>query len=155
MPKSGLIEVDESTCNATAMRKASRRLSSMYDEALMPCGLKSTQHAILSELIRRRRHPPTMRELADALIMDRSGLGHNLRPLERSGFIDLRTSHEDRRRRHVVLTPVGICKFDEAKRLWSAAQRRFDRAFGKDKAADLRSTLLQIAKDERLGVGIR
>ncbi|WP_210253178.1 MarR family winged helix-turn-helix transcriptional regulator [Beijerinckia sp. L45] len=122
----------------------------MYDEALEPCGLKSTQHAILSELVRRRLQPPTMRELADALVMDRSSLGHNLRPIARDGLVTWAPSLQDRRRRHVTLTPAGIEKFKEAKKLWNSAQRRFDRVFGEREASEFRRTLLAIANDERL-----
>ena len=35
----------ESPCIATAMRKASRRLSQLYDDALAPSGLRATQYA--------------------------------------------------------------------------------------------------------------
>ena len=48
-----------SPCNATAMRKASRRLTQLYDDALEPCGLRSTQFAILAELDRRSLEPST------------------------------------------------------------------------------------------------
>jgi DNA-binding MarR family transcriptional regulator len=139
-----------SPCNATAMRKASRRLTQFYDDALKPCGLRPTQFAILAELNRRSLEPPTMRELADALVMDRSALGHNLRPLERDEFIALDESEEDRRRRHVGMTPQGKAQFKEAKRLWQTAQRRFNEVFGQSQATDLRATLLAIAYDERL-----
>ena len=69
-----------SECFATAARKASRRLSQFYDEALEPSGLRSTQYAILAELAR-SGEPPTLAELASALVSDRSAVGHNLRPL--------------------------------------------------------------------------
>ena len=141
---------EASLCVGTATRKASRRLTQLYDNALSPCGLRSTQYAILAELDRRSHKPPTMRELADALVMDRSALGHNLRPLERSGFIALDESEEDRRRRHVAMTPQGKVKFKEAKRLWQTAQDRFNEVFGQSQAADLRATLLAIASNERL-----
>ena len=39
-----------SLCCATATRKASRRLTQLYDDVLEPCGLRSTQAAILVEL---------------------------------------------------------------------------------------------------------
>ncbi len=133
------------------MRKASRRLTQLYDDAISPSGLRSTQFAILSELDRRAKAPPTMRELADALVMDRSALGHNLRPLERDDYIQLQESDADRRRRHVVMTPQGKAKFKEAKRLWQSAQDRFTKVFGPAAAAALRTTLLTIAYDERLG----
>jgi DNA-binding MarR family transcriptional regulator len=139
-----------SPCNATAMRKASRRLTQLYDDALEPCGLRSTQFAILAELNGRSLEPPTMRELADALVMDRSALGHNLRPLERDELIALDESEEDRRRRYVVMTPQGKAKFKEARRLWQTAQDRFNQVFGQSQATGLRATLLAIAYDERL-----
>jgi len=140
----------ECLCSATAIRKASRRLSQLYDDAIATSGLKTTQFAILVELARRSKQPPTMAELADALVMDRSALGHNLRPLERDGLIALEESDEDRRCRHVIATSLGKAKFREAKKLWQKAQDRFDLIFGKAKAASLRATLLEVAHDERL-----
>ena len=140
----------ESPCIATAMRKAPRRLSQLYDDALAPSGLRATQYALLSELERRSKKPPTMRELADAMVMDRSALGHNLRPLERDGLIALEESNEDRRRRHVVVTAQGRAKHREAKCLWQIAQGRFEEVYGRSQAADLRAILLTIAHEERL-----
>lgn len=139
-----------SPCNATALRKASRRLTQLYDDALEPSGLRSTQFAILAELNRHGKAPPTMAELAHALVTDRSALGHNLRPLERDGYVTLEESDEDRRRRHVVMTSQGKVKFREARPLWARAQERFVTVFGESAAADLRATLLDIAYDERL-----
>ncbi len=139
-----------SPCNATALRKASRRLTQLYDAALEPTGLRSTQLAILAELADRSKDPPTLAELADALATDRSSLGHNLRPLERDGFIVLREAAADRRRRHIALTSKGKTKWREALRLWQVAQDRFEHVFGRSAAAALRATLLGIAHDERL-----
>ncbi|WP_420993114.1 MarR family winged helix-turn-helix transcriptional regulator [Cupriavidus sp. 30B13] len=138
-----------SPCNCTAMRKASRRLSQMYDNALAPTGLKSTQYSILAE-IKRHGEPPTMRELADAMVMDRSTLGHNLGPLERDGLVELAASATDRRSKHVVLTARGRARIAEARRLWQAAQKRFEQRFGAAQAAALRAVLLDIAADETL-----
>jgi hypothetical protein len=70
-----------SPCNATALRKASRRPTQLYDVALEPTGLRSTQFAILAELANWSTDPPTLAQLADALATDRSSPGHNLRPL--------------------------------------------------------------------------
>jgi DNA-binding MarR family transcriptional regulator len=141
---------EESPCYATAMRKASRRLTQLYDDALEQSGLRSTQLAILAELDRRSTEPPTMAALANALVMDRSALGHNLRPLERDGLIALLEGKEDRRRRHVALTSQGEEKFREAKKLWQMAQERFLEVFGRTEGLRLRATLLGIANEERL-----
>jgi DNA-binding MarR family transcriptional regulator len=135
-----------------AMRKASRRLTQLYDNALGASGLRSTQYTILAEVERRSGKPPTMAELAEALVMDRSALGHNLRPLERDGFVTLEASSKDRRRRHVIMTARGRVKLREARRLWKTAQDRFAEVFGAGKAARLRATLLEIAHDERLAM---
>jgi len=132
---------------------ASRRLTQLYDDALAPSGLKSTQFAILSELVRMSASPPTMRELADVLAVDRSALGHNLRPLERDGLIALETSDSDRRRRHVVITALGKARYRAALGHWQRGQDRFAAVFGRSRADALRSTLLGIAYDERLTNG--
>ena len=40
----------DSRCHCTALRKASRRISQLYDVALAPSGLKTTQRAILAQI---------------------------------------------------------------------------------------------------------
>lgn len=150
MPAERNLYSEESRCCATAMRKASRRITQLYDVALGRSGLRSTQYAILSELNRRAKESPTLQELADALVMDRSALGHTLRPLERDGLLAMQASDEDRRRRHVVITAEGKAKYREAKQFWQKAQDRFLKVFGEHDAMRLRSTLLDIAYDERL-----
>lgn len=142
--------ISAALCNATALRKASRRVSALYDEALKDIGLKTTQFAILAELGRRDDRPPTMRELADALVMDRSGLGHNLRPLERDAYLEFREGEQDRRRRHVVLTQKGRDALARGRALWRRAQDRFDAVYGAEAAAALRKILLGLAEDARL-----
>jgi DNA-binding MarR family transcriptional regulator len=141
-----------SACTATALRKASRRITQFYDEALAPSGLRSTQYAVLSELQRRGAQAPSLQELADALVMDRSALGHTLRPLERDGLVALQTDIDDARRRLIALTDQGLARFTVAKPLWALAQRRFHRLFGAAEAAVLRETLLRIASDDRLSM---
>ena len=138
------------SCFATATRKASRRLTQLYDDMLEPSGLRSTQMAILVEIELMSAKPPTVAELAAVLVTDRSGLGHNLRPLERDGLIALLEGTEDRRRRNVVLTAHGKAKLREALPLWNKAQERFLAVFGELEAERLRATLLGIAEDERL-----
>jgi DNA-binding MarR family transcriptional regulator len=141
---------DAIPCSATALRKASRRVTQLYDEALSPSGLRSTQFMILAELERRARRFPTMRELADALVMDRSSLGHNLRPLERDGLVELEQSEEDRRRHLVTLTRLGKSRTRSARRYWLKAEEHFQSVFGEAQAHELRATLLGIARADHL-----
>src|SRR3984885_6118095 len=100
--------VARSACTCGSLRKASRRISQFYDAALAPVGIKSTQFSILAEVERGSVEGPlTMCELATAMVMDRSTLGHNLRPLERDGLVVLRLASDDRRKRYVELTKKG------------------------------------------------
>jgi DNA-binding MarR family transcriptional regulator len=137
-------------CFVGAARKASRRLTQFYDDALEPCGLRSTQYSILSELIR-FAGPPTLAELASALVSDRSAVGHNLRPLIRDGYLALEPGAEDRRERRIVLTLQGEFKHREARALWQAVQDEFLAVYGKDQSESLRAALLDVAYDPRLG----
>jgi DNA-binding MarR family transcriptional regulator len=149
MPRSIPSQAD-ARCNATELRKASRRLTQLYDDALAPSGLRSTQFAILYELARRARKPPTLQELAETLVMDRSALGHTLRPLERDRLVRLEPGANDRRQRYIVLTAKGRTKMQTAESLWERTQRQFETTVGKTKAADLRDLLAGIAAIETL-----
>ena len=134
-------------CNCAALRKASRRLTQFYDAAVAPSGLKSTQLAMLSEIERRLDDPPTMRDLAEALVMDQSTIGQNLRPLEREGLVTLEQDARDLRRRYVKLTRKGRSRIAIARPLWEEAQTRFENHFGSLQAANLRNLLLNIARE--------
>ncbi len=139
------------------MRRASRRISQLYDTALAPIGIKSTQYSILTEIERgSSRGAVTLCELAAAMVMDRSTLGHNLRPLQRDELLVLRLSGDDRRKRHVELTKKGRAMLQRARRLWRQAEGRFENVFGKEPAAQLRTVLLDIANNQDLSsLGLR
>ncbi len=76
-------------CNAGAVRRAGRRLLHMYDIIMAPTGLKQCQYSILSALNSRGAALPSVQELAEELVLDRSTLGQNLRPLERDNYVPL------------------------------------------------------------------
>ncbi len=138
-------------CTCGSLRKASRRISQFYDTALAPVGIKSTQYSILSEVERgSRQRAVTICELATAMVMDRSTLGHNLRPLERDGLVVLKLWTDDRRKRHVELTKKGRDVLQKSRRLWQQAEGRFEKIFGKQPAAELRAVLLSIAGNREL-----
>ena len=132
-----------SQCNVTALRKASRRLSQIYDAALAPHGLRSTQRAILAHVARARS--PTIGELAAALVLDRTALNHNLKPLVREDYLKVAVDENDARGRRVELTDRGQQILDASRDGWLAAQRVFEQTFGETQAAALRSALETIA----------
>lgn len=135
-------------CYALAMRKASRRLTSLYDEVMAPVGLRSTQFSILRQIA--RSGAISINELGEALVMDRSAVGHSLRPLQRDGLISLDRGTTDRRNVYATLTDVGRRRLEEATVLWRSAQGRVTEAIGLQQADQLRGRLLDIAQDERL-----
>ncbi len=140
----GLVEAG--LCNSTALRKATRRVSQLYDAALAPSGLRSTQRSILIHIA--RAGTPTMGALAADLVLDRSALAHNLKPLERDGFVTVTPDPKDKRSRIVSLTARGEAKLADTMSLWAEAQRRFEAAFGTDEARALRATLGLVASTE-------
>jgi DNA-binding MarR family transcriptional regulator len=133
----------ESVCNGTALRKATRRVSQLYDSVLAPCGLRSTQRSILIHIA--RAGTPTMGDLAAALVLDRSALAHNLKPLERDGFVAVVVDPADKRSRLIKLTALGTAKLEESLQLWQNAQHRFEATFGPEQAGELRRSLALIA----------
>jgi len=138
-------------CTCGSLRAASRRVSQYYDSVLAPLRLKITQFSILAEVHRGGLQVPiSMHDLAVAMFMDRSTLGHNLRPLVRDELLQLRTDRDDGRKRYVLLKRKGFEVLQQARRLWECAEKRIERVFGKESAAALRATLLRIANEQLL-----
>lgn len=130
-------------CSCLALRQAARHVTKLYDDALAPLELGLNQYSILAKL--RRVGPQSLQDLAALLIMDRSTLGHLLRPLEKRGLVTLDVSEEDRRGRVIALTPAGTTLMKKAHPLWAKAERRFEGVFGADAARGLRTVLKQVA----------
>jgi DNA-binding MarR family transcriptional regulator len=130
---------DDSVCTCLAIRQAARQITQLYDTEMAEAGLRITQYALLVRLS--KRGPLTVQELAEALVMDRSTLGHNLRPLERDGLVAIAVDGEDRRVRRLHLTAAGKEKVKEAQAAWKRAQQRFNSRYGEDDVAQLRQLL--------------
>jgi len=114
-------------CTCFNLRKAARAVTQMYDEALKPTGLRATQVSVLAMVA--GEGPLTMTGLAERLVMDRTTLTRNLKPLLAEGLVSTAPG-PDRRQRLVQITDRGLQRFDEAKPLWSAVQIRLADALG-------------------------
>jgi DNA-binding MarR family transcriptional regulator len=95
-----------------------------------------------------RAKAPTMGDLAAALVLDRSALAHNLKPLARDRLVAIGVDPRDKRSRLVTLTRRGAAKLRQSTGLWRQAQARFEAAFGAEQAEALRRSLLLIASPE-------
>lgn len=114
-------------CVCGRLRRASRALTRIYDEALADSGLTVTQFGILRTLT--VLQAPTLAELADATAHEKSGLWRTMQPLIRSGAV---TSGpiEGRRGVRLRLTTEGRVRFAAAQSGWSEAQTRVGGVLG-------------------------
>ncbi|KAB1086055.1 winged helix-turn-helix transcriptional regulator [Neorhizobium galegae] len=133
-------------CSNTAVRRASRHLGQLYEDAMGDTGLKGTQFSLLSQIA--RSNEPTLKNLADAMVMDLSALGHTLKPLIRDGLVELVPDAQDRRAKRVRLTDAAAAMQRNLTARWQVAQDRFDKAFGKEKSEELRRVLAFISSNE-------
>jgi DNA-binding MarR family transcriptional regulator len=126
-------------CNCLAVRQAARYVTQLYDRHLAASGLRTSQYGILAKL--KRHGPMAINELAAELVMDRTTLGRNIRPLERDGLITITPGRTDRRVKELRLTAGGDERFNETREAWIAAQRSFETGFGPERSAELRALL--------------
>jgi DNA-binding MarR family transcriptional regulator len=110
-------EVPECTC--LNLRKAARAVTQLFDGMLQPSGLRATQFSLLAAV--HNTGSITIKQLAERLVMDRTTLTRNLKPLEKQEFITI-SSGKDRRTRLVALTEAGRQALMEALPLWEKAQ---------------------------------
>lgn len=125
-------------CTCFNLRKATRAVTQLYDEALRPCGLYATQFTLLAAISSTDK--VTITELSRALIMDRTTLTRNLNPLQKSGYVEV-VPGEDKRTRLLSLTRSGQKVLKEAMTLWSQVQKQVVKTLGKGNWEELLDNL--------------
>jgi DNA-binding MarR family transcriptional regulator len=129
-------------CACFSLRKAARAVTQVYDDALRPTGLRSTQFSLL--VLLRLAGTVSMTRLAEEAVTDRTTLARNLEVLQRDGLVRVQAG-EDARVREVALTRAGIAKLEEAFPYWREAQRSIGRRLGAQRMdrmlADLSTTV--------------
>ena len=133
-------------CNCFAVRSAARHVSQYYDRYLAATGLRTTQFSILAKL--KRLGPLTINELARQMVMDRTTLGRNIKPLERDGLVSIEPAQSDRRAKELRLTKTGEKQLEAGFEAWSRAQTGFESTFGPKHAAELRRVLRNVIATE-------
>ncbi|MDX1485360.1 MAG: MarR family winged helix-turn-helix transcriptional regulator [Alphaproteobacteria bacterium] len=109
------------------LRKSSRAITRWYDKELEPCGLRSTQLAILLNVAAVDR--PTYSDVARELVTDLSTLSRNLAILEKQGLVRTEPGR-DSRRKIIWLTVDGMNRIRKAIPLWARTQQAFLSQFG-------------------------
>lgn len=128
-------------CVCGRLRRASRALTQLYDDAMAPSGLRVTQFSLLRTL--RREGPIRVSALASAVLLDRTALVRTLEPLVARGLVRIAPGR-DARTRDVSLTPAGITALDKATPYWREAQRKVERALGEPRIEALVDLLASV-----------
>ncbi|WP_421657002.1 MarR family winged helix-turn-helix transcriptional regulator [Leptothermofonsia sp. ETS-13] len=128
-------------CTCMNVRKASRVITQLYDEALQPSGLLVSQFNLLVALA--FAGSMTMTRLAEVLVMDRTTLTRNLKPLERDGLVQIQPG-QDQRTRVVNLTQTGRAALATALPLWEKVQASVVERLGQEQWSLLLQSLSQV-----------
>ena len=120
-------EIPDLPCMCASLRRASRALTQLYEEALRPLGLRATQFTILQALS--LAGEVSQGELAQILAMDSTTLTRTLRIMGREGWIAERRG-KDRRERLLRLAKAGRSQFNRALPSWEKTQAQLGRRLG-------------------------
>ncbi|HEV7309010.1 MarR family winged helix-turn-helix transcriptional regulator [Ensifer sp.] len=128
-------------CYCALLRKATRRATSVYDDALQPVGLNLAQFSLLRHIS--RDEPISMTELGRKIELERSTVSRNVKVLEGMGLAAT-GSGKDQREAIVELTESGRQILIDGAPLWQAAQDKIEARLGPDAAAQLEDLLLAL-----------
>jgi DNA-binding MarR family transcriptional regulator len=126
-------------CACLNFRKASRAITQFYDAALRPSGLRVTQYTPLVAVA--LAGSPTITQLAEKLVMDRTTLTRDLKLLERRGLVEIAPGADDRRTRVVRITEAGRQTLAEAVPLWEQAQHAVIEGLSQERWASMLTDL--------------
>lgn len=126
------------TCHCILLRKAARKVSSYYDDALAPLGVNIAQFSLLRNLA--RSQPVSLTDLAARVELDRSTVGRNVKVLQRMGLVKIGHG-EDQREAVLTLSVGGRALLDQGAPLWDGVQEDIDRRLGADGSTQLQALL--------------
>ncbi len=137
-------------CTCSRLRRAGRRVTQLYDQALEPADLTVGQFGLLAYLATVGPGATggiAIGSLADARGMDPTTLTRNLKPLVNDGLVVTAADTHDRRVRTVAISPRGREKFHAAAPLWQRAEAQLGTLLGAETLAALNALLeVSIAK---------
>lgn len=129
-------------CLCFNLRKASRLVTQLFDQALKPSGLKVTQFSVLMGV--QSQEGARLGRLAKRMGMDRTTLTRNLDLLVARGLVSMEAG-QDRREQRATLTSQGRRALESALPHWRQAQERVEQMLGREGLADFLSSLRGLA----------
>lgn len=127
-------------CVCTALRKASRAVTRVYDEEMEGAGMSVAQFSILRHLARHGDLP--LSRLAELLVMDRTTLYRALGPIGRHGWVTI--TEGSGRSRVAALSDGGRRAMAEATPGWERAQAVLLERFGVDEWREMERSLHRV-----------
>jgi DNA-binding MarR family transcriptional regulator len=111
------------------MRKVMRAVTQYYDRYLEQSGIRSTQFTLLVALA--STSAKTLTEIAESLVMDRTTLTRNLKPLANMELIAT-VQTVDKRSKAYILTDKGKALVQTCVPLWQEAQNSVIKGIGSE-----------------------
>jgi DNA-binding MarR family transcriptional regulator len=111
-----------SGCAAYQFRRTSRAVARLYDAALAPSGIRSTQFALLTAIA--KLEPVAISRVAEILVIDLATMTRSLKLLQTEGLVQI-APRGVRRQRLLTLTSKAEKALVAAVPLWRAMQARF------------------------------
>ena len=134
------------SCIALRVRRMSRIVTRVYDDALRGLGITASQYTLLAQLA--NRDGITAVEIGCSLDIEKSTLSRNLKRLLSLGMIEM-DPPAGRRGRGLHLTATGQATLQSAYPVWQTAQQKVKAVMGEN----TREVLDQLmANAEKLGV---
>jgi DNA-binding MarR family transcriptional regulator len=126
-------------CCCFNLRKITRAITQFYDRYLESADIRATQFTLLVELS--NSSGKTLTEMAEGLVMDRTTLTRNLKPLSKSGLI-VTVPLSDKRSKGYTLTERGREVLVRGLPLWKNAQEHIVGQLGYDRYHRILAELL-------------
>ena len=114
-------------CTGFNLKRATRVVQNLFDEAFKPVGLEGTQYTVLSHIY--IFEPISLSKLADLMDVDRTTLARNLGPLEKRGLVEIKPG-SDRRAKLINITDNGKELLSDALPIWKETQEKIKNSLG-------------------------
>lgn len=128
----------QTSCYCLKMRRAGSDLTRFYDKQLEPSGVTVSQYSLLLNISLAEQG--TIKELADMAELDRSTLARNIKPLFKKNLV-YDAKEDGARNSKIALTAEGEKALEQAKLLWSNAQRLVQEKLGEIGITELEKVL--------------
>lgn len=129
------IAESEFGCACFNVRRASRAITQLYEDAMQQFGLKATQFSTLVVIGAMGEHG--ISAAAEALVTDRTTVTRNVTTLIAAGYVE-EISSSDRRARPLRLTAKGRRILTKAQPVWRKVQEQVADALGSNGMRDLK-----------------